>query len=89
MLDRTYRARFLAGATLDALVYVGACGLAIDYLVHARRADRDALTYPGALCIVDLDDYSELLAFPFPHVGHDRHLLGEVSGRGWLSFFPN
>ncbi len=74
VLDRVRRARFLARAALDALVYVWAGGLVIDYLVHAGWTDRHALAYPGALVIVNFDDDAELLALPLAHVDHERHL---------------
>jgi len=74
VLYRVDRTSLLASAALDALVYVGTCGLPVDDLVNARRADGNALTDAGALVIVHFDDDPELLALPFAHVDHERHL---------------
>ena len=72
MLDRAYRARFLARATLDAVIDVRAGRLTIDDLIDAGWTDLDTPANPRARIIVYFDDNAYLLAFPLPHVDREK-----------------
>ena len=70
MLDSDDRTRFLTCTALDAVIDVGGGGLSLHELIDVGGANGNALAYPLAFVVVDLDDYAELLALPFPDVCH-------------------
>jgi hypothetical protein len=75
VLDRDYRAGFLASATLDAVIDVRGRCLPVDDLINIGGTHGYALAYALAFVVVYLDYYTELLALPLPDICHRGPLV--------------